>query len=433
MNAKSLTSAAPAVEVNDVRGLAVTTRPAGPSDRHLSLRRSTRPELGPVAGFWAVAAAFLANLAFATVPTPLYRLYQAQDGFSTWMLTVIFAAYAGGVLVALWLAGHVSDWMGRRRVALVGVAAEIAAAAVFLLSPAVPALLVARLLTGIGIGLLTPTVTVWLGELRASSRPGTSPLFASTTATAGTSLGFGLGPLITGFVAARVGAPLSDPYVISLVVLVLSAAAMALTPETARRHHRRWAPQQLRLPRSSPGLFVVACALVLSAFAVFSTVIALTPTILAKVMGSTSLPVAGAATFALFGVAALAQVLTARTSHGRQLIMIAGFSGVGLTALALSVLTASLSLFVLALGLTGAGVGQLFRAAVVTVSGLAGSDERGQVLAALYLIAYVGLALPSVLVGLALTLAPAVPVIVVFCALVLIAVISASAAMARRQ
>ncbi len=412
-----------------------TTRPAGSTDLHPSLHRHTRRRhtLGPAAGFWAVAVAFLANLAFATVPTPLYRLYQAQDGFSTWMLTVVFAAYAVGVLGSLWLAGHVSDWMGRRRVALVGVAAEIAAAAVFVLSPAVPALLVARVLTGIGIGLLTPTVTAWLGELRAAAQPRRSPLFASTTATAGTSLGFGLGPLVTGFVAARVSAPLVDPYIIFLVILVLSAAAMALASETVRRHHRRWSPQQLRLPSSSPGLFVVACALVVAAFAVFSTVMALTPTILAKVMGSTSLPVAGAVTFTLFGVAALAQVLTARTSRGRQLVMIAAFSGLGLIALATSVLTASLALFVVALGLTGAGVGQLFRAAVVTVSGLAGPDERGQVLAALYLIAYVGLAVPTVLVGVALTLAPAVPVIVVFCALVLVAVLGASAAMARQR
>lgn len=408
----------------------ITTQPTGWTEQRPSRRRRT---LGPAAGFWAVAVAFLANLAFATVPTPLYRLYQAQDGFSTWMLTVVFAAYAVGVLVALWLAGHVSDWMGRRRVALVGVAAEIAAAAVFVLSPAVPALLVARVLTGIGVGLLTPTVTAWLGELRAAARPGTSPLVASTTATAGTSLGFGLGPLVSGFVAARVGAPLVDPYIIFLVILALSSAAMAVAPETVHRHYRRWSPQQLRLPSSSPGLFVVACALVVAAFAVFSTVMALAPTILAQVMGSTSLPVAGAVTFSLFGVAALAQVLTARTSRGRQLVMIAAFSGVGLVALATSVLTASLALFVVALGLTGAGVGQLFRAAVVTVSGLAGPDERGQVLAALYLIAYVGLAVPTVLVGVALTLAPAVPVIVVFCALVFAAVLGASAAMARQR
>jgi MFS family permease len=52
---------------------------------------------------------FLTLAAFTTVPSPLYALYQARDGFSEFMLTVIFAAYAVGVVGALALAGHLSD------------------------------------------------------------------------------------------------------------------------------------------------------------------------------------------------------------------------------------------------------------------------------------------------------------------------------------
>jgi hypothetical protein len=65
-------------------------------------------------GFWAVALTFLALAAFTTVPSPLYGLYQARDGFSEFMLTVIFAAYAVGVIGALAVAGHLSDWHERR-------------------------------------------------------------------------------------------------------------------------------------------------------------------------------------------------------------------------------------------------------------------------------------------------------------------------------
>ena len=66
------------------------------------------------AGLWAVAFAFLAVLAFSTAPTPLYAIYQDRDGFSTFLITVIFAAYAVGVTLALFFAGHLSDWFGRR-------------------------------------------------------------------------------------------------------------------------------------------------------------------------------------------------------------------------------------------------------------------------------------------------------------------------------
>lgn len=400
--------------------------------RQPSPPRAPGLRLGHRAGFWVVAVSFVVTLAFATVPTPLYRLYQAADGFPTLVVTVVFAAYAVGVATALYLVGHVSDWVGRRRTALWGVGAEVAAAVVFLLSTDVPALLAARVLTGVGVGLLTPTVTAWLAELRSAAVPGSDRTVASTAATAGTSLGFGLGALVSGWVAARVGAPLADPYVVFLVALVVVAAALALVPETARRHHRRWTPQPLAMPGSSPGLFVAACAGAVAAFAVFSTVTALAPTILATVMGVTSLTAAGTVPFALFGVAALVQVATARTRRRTQLGVVAAFSTLGLALFALSAVVASEPLFVVALAVTGVGAGPLFRASVVTASGLGEPERRGAVLALFFLVAYVGLAFPAVLIGVALGLAPAVGVIVVFCALVLLAVLGATAVMARQ-
>ena len=395
-------------------------------------RAPRRVGLGHRAGFWAVAASFVVTLAFATVPTPLYRLYQDADGFPTLVVTVVFAAYAVGVAAALYLAGHVSDWTGRRRVALWGVGAEVVAAVVFLLSTDVPALLAARVLTGVGVGLLTPTVTAWLAELRSAAVPDADRAVASTAATAGTSLGFGLGALVSGWVAARVGAPLVDPYAIFLAALVAVAILLALVPETAHRHHRRWTPQPLALPSASPGLFVAACAGAVAAFAVFSTVTALAPTILATVMGSKGLTAAGTVPFALFGVAALSQVVTARTPRRAQLAIVAASCTVGLALLALSAVAASEPLFVVALAVTGVGAGPLFRASVLTASGLGEPERRGAVLALFFLIAYVGLAFPAVLVGVALSLAPAVGVIVTFSALVLLAVLGATAVMARR-
>ena len=44
-----------------------------------------------------------------TLPTPLYVIYQAQWHFSTSVITLIFAVYAVGVLVALLGAGRSSD------------------------------------------------------------------------------------------------------------------------------------------------------------------------------------------------------------------------------------------------------------------------------------------------------------------------------------
>src|SRR6202035_365687 len=63
--------------------------------------------------FWVVAVAFLFNMAFSAVPTPLYVLYQQRDHFSQIMVTIVYAVYAVGVIASLFLAGHISDWVGR--------------------------------------------------------------------------------------------------------------------------------------------------------------------------------------------------------------------------------------------------------------------------------------------------------------------------------
>ncbi|MEO5744756.1 MAG: MFS transporter, partial [Terracoccus sp.] len=117
-------------------------------------------------GFWIVVAVFAVLMAFTTLPTPLYPLYQQRDGFPTFVITLIFAAYGFGVMAGLYLAGHVSDYLGRRRVIIAAAAIELASAVMFVLLADTTSLLIARFLCGIGIGALTATATAHLSELR---------------------------------------------------------------------------------------------------------------------------------------------------------------------------------------------------------------------------------------------------------------------------
>ena len=100
-----------------------------------------------------VASAFLLVMAYATVPTPLYPLYQEADGFPVSVITLIFAAFAVGVVLSLFLLGHVSDWMGRRRMLVIAILIAVLSAVLFLLWHEVPGLLAARLVNGASVGL----------------------------------------------------------------------------------------------------------------------------------------------------------------------------------------------------------------------------------------------------------------------------------------
>src|SRR3954467_7635862 len=121
-------------------------------------------------GFWAVAFAFASVMAFTTAPTPLWSLYAQRDRFSSLTVTLVFAVYALAVALSLFLAGHLSDWHGRRRVLMPALALEIAPAVVFAVWPALPGLLLARVLSGLGVGAVTATATAWLAELGGAAR-----------------------------------------------------------------------------------------------------------------------------------------------------------------------------------------------------------------------------------------------------------------------
>jgi hypothetical protein len=52
-------------------------------------------------GFWFVAAAFTTSMAFVTVPTPLWPLYQARDHFGPTTVTIAFAVMVVGAAASL--------------------------------------------------------------------------------------------------------------------------------------------------------------------------------------------------------------------------------------------------------------------------------------------------------------------------------------------
>jgi len=387
--------------------------------------RPARFRLRHGAGFWVIAAAFFTVMAFSTLPTPLYALYQQRDGFATFLITVIFAAYGIGVMASLYFAGHISDWLGRRRIILIAIVIEIVAAVVFLLWPEVPGLMIARFVNGVGVGMLTATATAHLSELRAVARPEEGPATSGTVSSVVNIGGLATGTLVAGVLAQFVVAPLVVPYLVFLVLLVVAALAVAFVPETVERQEERHAyrPQRVSLPAASRSTFFAAAAGAFSAFAIFGLFTSLAPSFISGTLHEPSRFVAGAVSFAVFGAAAVSQIATARLAPLRQLQLAVTLMSLGLVAIATGVLVVSLPLFVGAGVLAGAGVGILFRSSIGVAASLASGPSRGEILAALFLIAYAGMSVPVLLIGLALAFLPSTAVLVGFAAIVLVLVL----------
>jgi MFS family permease len=377
--------------------------------------------------FWIVGYTFAVTMAFSALPTPLYVLYQARDHFSTFMITVIFAAYAVGVVASLFLAGHLSDWVGRRRMVLLAVLINMFSGLLFLLWPATVGLIVARLVSGISIGMLTATATAYLNELHAAARPHAGTTRSEIVATAANLGGIGVGPLLAGLLAQYAGHALVIPYLVAEALMLAGAVALAAAPETATvlRGERRpaYRPQRVTVPQAHRPRFLAAAIAGGAVFALFGLFTSVAPSLLADLLHDDSHAVAGVVAFAVFGASAVAQVLFGRASRRAQV-------GLGLAATlgGLALVTASVwlpSFWLLLVGgiVAGAGAGTAFRGLVATVISITPPATRGEGLAGLFLGSYIGLAIPVVGLGIA-TLWVSMQVSVLGLAVVLAAVIT---------
>ncbi|WP_203930763.1 MFS transporter [Virgisporangium ochraceum] len=383
-------------------------------------------------GFWAVSGAFLVAMAFSTVPTPLYPLYQARDGFSTFMVTVVFAVYAVGVVISLLLAGHISDRVGRRRVLVPALALELVAAVLFLADPSLPVLLVARLVTGLGVGMITATATAYLLDLHTAHRPGASRQRFEIVSTAANLGGVGFGPLVAGFLAQYVDAPLRTPYLVFAVLLTAAIVAVAATPETVEVRADRPAYRPQRVSADHGDGYLVATVAGFASFAVFGLFTSVASGFVAGALHHPSRALAGAVVFAVFAAAAAAQTLTNGLAAGTRLAAGLLAQVAGVLVLVAGMHAANLAAFLVGGVVAGVGAGMLFKAAVGAVVTTAAPARRGEALAGLFLVSYLGLSLPAVAIGVA-TRAVTTTTAMTWFAAVLVVLLAGVAALSRRR
>ncbi|MEV6347494.1 MFS transporter [Actinoplanes sp. NPDC051851] len=353
-----------------------------------------------VRGFWRIAFAFAVVMAFSAAPTPLYVLYAQRDGLSSFTITVVFAMYAIGVVLSVFTAGHLSDWVGRRRMVAWALVADLVAGPVFLL-PGLASLLVARFISGVSVGMLTATATAYLMELHVKDRPGSGRRRADLVATSANLGGIGLGPLIAGVLAEYAGHPLTVPYLVFEALLAVGLIVTLTAHETVTRRSVPWRPQRVSVPRAALGRYAAAAAVAFSGFAVFGLFTSLTPGFLVGVLGQRSHAVAGLVAFGVFAAAVFAQFALAKASLPVLLRIGLLTLAAGLSVLIAGVWQTSFALFLIGGLITGAGAGAAFKGALTTTITLAEPEARGEALAGLFLAGYLGLAVPVLGLGFA--------------------------------
>jgi MFS family permease len=369
----------------------VTRRPAPRvRERAPAPRRSLRPMI-------VVWVAWVVLMAGVNLPTPLYAVYSQRFGFSSAVLTAVFALYAFVLVPALMLFGQLSDRLGRRLVLLMGLGAGAAGLIIFAFAESTAWLFAGRAFQGLAVGMASSAATAALVELEPA-RDTRRPALLAGLAQAG---GSGAGPLITGLLAEWAPDPLRLPYVVLLVATAAVGLLALRIPEPLRARSGRWqitrpaVPADIRRPFARIAL---TAAVLWAAVALFLSIV---PSYAATLLETSNLALLGAITAIMLAASCAAQVVAHRGMASRR----AQQAGLVLLALGLAGLVGasplgSLALLVVAAVLTGAGHGIGFLYAQDDLNRIAPADRRGEVTAAFITCIYVAVAGSVIAVGL---------------------------------
>jgi MFS family permease len=225
---------------------------------------------------------------------------------------------------------------------------------------------------------------------------------ATVIATVVNMLGLGCGPLLAGFLAEYGPVPLRLPYGVHLLLLIPAAIGVWRSPETVEvQPGARTRLQRLVVPPQARTAFVPAALSVFAAFAVFGLLTAIEPGFLATLLHLPNLALAGTAVFFMFAGSALGQVGLARMPG--QIALPAGCLVLvaGLASIALALVMHSLPPLLIGTVVVGVGQGMSFRAGMAAITQNSPTERRAETVSSFFVVIYVGISLPVILVGLA--------------------------------
>ena len=327
------------------------------------------------------------------MPTPLYPIYMAKWGLSPIAVTVIFGIYAVAVLLALLVAGRLSDHLGRRPVLLAATVAQAFTMVLFATATSVTGLLVARVVQGLTTGAAISALgaaMIDLDKSRGTVANAVAPPF-----------GTALGGILAGVLVQYLPLPTVLVYGVLGVIFLLQGLGVALMAESIspRAGVISSLKPQFNLPRATREPLLLALPVLVTVWALAGFYGALSPMLVRGMMGSNSPLLGGLALFVLASSGGASVLLLQRREPQEMMTFGAATLLLGVAIAEVSLVNSAVTSFFLATAVAGIGFGTGFQGAIRTVVPFAAAHERAGVLSIIFVISYISMGVPAVIAG----------------------------------
>ncbi|MCF5802698.1 MULTISPECIES: MFS transporter [Pseudomonas syringae group] len=359
---------------------------------HLSAA-GAQPQVGARGNLGFLAFTTLCFFAASSAPTPLYHLYQEAWGFSSAVLTLVFAVYAFSLLAALLMGGSLSDYLGRRPVIFGALLLQSASMLLFIFARDVSWLVAARLVQGFATGLAASA----LGAALLDSDQAKGPMINSISPM----LGMAAGALGTALLVQWAPLPLTLAYCFLLTAFVIQAIYLGRVAETVSRQPGVWQSLKpsLHVPQQARPMLWLVLPVDIAAWALGGFFLSLSPSLLVAATGSTSPLNGGLAVAALTLSGALAILVLRLRNPEAGLWVGASFLPVGVAVILLAVNLGMLWLFFVGAVVAGVGFGSSFLGSLSMLMPMAHAHERGGLMSAFLVLSYLAFCVPALIAG----------------------------------
>lgn len=339
------------------------------------------------------------SLGISGAPAPLYGVYAQQWDFAPITTTIVFAVYALGALLSVLVSGAVSDRIGRRPVLLVAAVGLVLGLVVFALAQSVAWLLVARAIHGLAVGAIVVASSAALLDLRPDDGARTGKWTGVAF-----NVGIGMSIVVTSLVAQYGSHPLVTPYVLlGALVAVLLVGVLAMHESHVDDRSPVLRIARPHVPAAIAADFRFAAIGVMASWSVLGVFLSLFPSIASAAVRTHDLVFAGGVVAASALAAAVSQlVAVVWTPRTAAVVGDAGTAAMLLVSIA-AIHSGSAVAILLSSGVLGFFFGLAFGSSLRHLGDVVPAGHRGEVMSAFYVLAYVAMAVPTIVAGWAAT------------------------------
>ncbi|RLM15437.1 MFS transporter [Gibbsiella quercinecans] len=366
-------------------------------------------KIGPRTSHFAVllflALALMAALLNSSAPSPLYPLYRRELGLSSVSLTVIYGAYAAGVLISLFGVGNFAGRVKDLRIMIVpALLAVLGGALLFAMADSLVMMLMARLLAGIGTGALTGAANIALMRFGPQDGGKTAALIATLSFTAG----LALGPIFSGIALQTGFYTTSLPFAIIMVIAAVAligvvlrwppvpaAAAVVSTAATHKSLPARGALAEGL--RATGGKFFLCAGALFFCWVLAASMLVIGPSVAETLLGMHSRGVFGYVIAVYLVIAGISQLLSRRANARYSLMLGCLAQALSVAVFAVALAFHSLGMAAVGMAIAGYAYGAVFVGSAMLVNLISPAASHARLVSLFYVIAYIANWVPILL------------------------------------